>query len=478
MGLVGNPGLPRIRISIESAILPCLVAGVMRNPILFVLLVFCLLHLNVRAGYKPIVETARLMVENHIESPSPQEIALKMARSYIRFTTMDKPDTGLVKKTWEIDSFEAMEAFFGEVEKNYPDPTNSAWTKAHNDMPKQFQGVQFTNTLDAKVADSLSSNQYVGIGIMLRQEHGYPVMAQVVENGPAHVAGAQPHDVMVKINGQDTRGMTAQHAVDALRGEKGTQVAIQLRRKGTVLPEKTFTRNIVPFKTVSWKKVGAANNYALLTLNGIKSSSVSEIRELLPELKQNKIKGIVISIALTRNEKLHDTILLANALMDGGEIGSVQTQDGIRVYHAEPESLFGQYPVVVIPTVNSDLANWLAQSVIRSKNTYSILPAINQQMIVNEHFAIEGTEYSVYLPTHRLKFIPPSFYKNKHYVMNKTIKNQNTVQVAVQIMEQGIASLGPSNETVEDRLRRQMTFLRDKENRRREEANRQQNPKQ
>jgi carboxyl-terminal processing protease len=68
------------------------------------------------------------------------------------------------------------------------------------------------------------------IGISVAFEQGYPVVAGVLPNSPALRAGLQTDDVILRIDGKDTHGLTPDQASTLIRGADGSSVLLLLGR--------------------------------------------------------------------------------------------------------------------------------------------------------------------------------------------------------------------------------------------------------
>jgi len=89
-----------------------------------------------------------------------------------------------------------------------------------------------------------SARDFGGVGIDgVPRSDGTIVVRQLVNGGPAHVAGVKPGDIITRIDGKATFGSDFKEMVERrLRGRSGTPVLIQVSRPGTA---KTLTFNLV-----------------------------------------------------------------------------------------------------------------------------------------------------------------------------------------------------------------------------------------
>jgi CHAT domain-containing protein len=80
---------------------------------------------------------------------------------------------------------------------------------------------------------SVKSSRFTGkIGIRLEQDEktGALMIAEVVKGQPAASAGVLPQDVLIKIDGRSTRGMSDIQALEKLRGEPETPIVLTVQR--------------------------------------------------------------------------------------------------------------------------------------------------------------------------------------------------------------------------------------------------------
>ncbi len=78
-----------------------------------------------------------------------------------------------------------------------------------------------------------SAGEFAGIGAELTREQDHPVVLSPIDDTPASRAGIHPGDVILRINGQVTEGMSLKDVVDALRGPADSKVSITIGRKNT-----------------------------------------------------------------------------------------------------------------------------------------------------------------------------------------------------------------------------------------------------
>lgn len=98
----------------------------------------------------------------------------------------------------------------------------------------QSLGDPYTEYLDSDQVKSqrdFYAGRHTGmIGIYVNYRDDYPVITGVLPNSPALMAGLQTDDVILKINGADTRGLKSEQTSALIRGAAGSTVTLHVRR--------------------------------------------------------------------------------------------------------------------------------------------------------------------------------------------------------------------------------------------------------
>ena len=74
--------------------------------------------------------------------------------------------------------------------------------------------------------------RYYGLGISIQVIDGDITVQGIFEGSPAYKLGIRRGDIIAKIDGEDAKGWTSDQAVRKLRGPKGTNVEVSIKRPG------------------------------------------------------------------------------------------------------------------------------------------------------------------------------------------------------------------------------------------------------
>jgi carboxyl-terminal processing protease len=175
--------------------------------------------------------------------------------------------------------------------------------------PQEVQDLQ--GSLDQSV---------VGIGVLLGQRDGQPVIVSVIPDSPAHDAGIRAGDELVSVDGQAVAGLTTDEIVTHIRGDAGTTVQITLQRPST---GQTMDVSIVREELhvpAAWWAMVPGTKIGLLRLASFGAGASADLQRsrdaaiaagataLILDLRGNP-GGYVEEAKLVASEFLHDKVV-------------------------------------------------------------------------------------------------------------------------------------------------------------------------
>jgi carboxyl-terminal processing protease len=136
--------------------------------------------------------------------------------------------------------YRALDEVFTTIQQHYvkPNPdavklTEGAASGMVGALGDQFSRYQTAQEYRANL--SFLNGQFAGIGATVQQKGDQIVIASVLPTTPAEKAGLKAGDVITAVDGQSTKGWTADTAVNHIRGKAGTDVKLQVSRNGQTL---------------------------------------------------------------------------------------------------------------------------------------------------------------------------------------------------------------------------------------------------
>ena len=151
--------------------------------------------------------------------------------------------------------YSALSEVFNTIEQHYvkPGPDGLKLTEGAASGMVGALGDQFSRYL---TPDQYQSNQdflagqFAGIGASVTQQGDQIQIASVLPGTPAERAGVKAGDVITGVDGQSTKGWTADTAVNHIRGKAGTDVHLDVSRNSAAL-HFTITRQLITVPSVA-----------------------------------------------------------------------------------------------------------------------------------------------------------------------------------------------------------------------------------
>ncbi|HLR03600.1 MAG TPA: S41 family peptidase [Virgibacillus sp.] len=141
-------------------------------------------------------------------------------------------------------------------------------------------------------------SSFEGIGAEVSMVGGNVTIISPIKDSPAEKEGLRPNDQIKSIDGESTSGLDLYEAVEEIRGEKGSEVVIEIQRPGVSEPfEVTLTRDEIPVETVysDMKDVGGKKT-GTLEITSFAENTANEFEEQLTELEDDGMEGLVIDV--------------------------------------------------------------------------------------------------------------------------------------------------------------------------------------
>lgn len=163
-------------------------------------------------------------------------------------------------------------------------------------------GDPYTVFLDPQTATEFSqdlSGTFDGIGAEIGMREGQIVVIAPLRGTPAERAGVAAGDVVISINGEDTAGMTVENAVTRIRGEKGTDVRLDLYRpKSDERVSISVTRDtIVVESVVAEEKAGpAGQSVSYIRISHFNEDTAEQFQRAVDETLRKNPAGVIIDL--------------------------------------------------------------------------------------------------------------------------------------------------------------------------------------
>jgi carboxyl-terminal processing protease len=202
--------------------------------------------------------------------------------------------------------------------------------------------------------------RYYGLGISITVVDGDITIFSVFEGSPAYQKGLRRGDVIAKIEGADAKGWTSDQAIGKLRGQKGTNVSISLRRSGYPgLIDLQVTRDEIHLPTVPAAfMIDATTGY--IRVSDFGENTDQELGQALRTLSGRGMRRLVFDLRANPGGALDQAIRVSNRFLPKGDLivytrGRVDNSD--QDYRATEQTPYLSLPMVTLVSRSSASAS-------------------------------------------------------------------------------------------------------------------------
>ncbi len=168
------------------------------------------------------------------------------------------------------------------------------------------------------------SGKFGGLGIEITEVHGVPKVISPIDGTPAAKAGLEPGDLIVAIDGKNTRGVTLNNIVRTLRGKPGSKVTITILRGTKKQFDVSITRAIISVQTVKSKLEPRDVGYVRITeFGGTTPQDFKKAIEAMKKKAGGHLNGLVLDLRNDPGGLLTAAVSVAGNFLDGGTVVSI-----------------------------------------------------------------------------------------------------------------------------------------------------------
>lgn len=195
---------------------------------------------------------------------------------------------------------------------------------------------------ESEIMDQSISGSFEGIGAEVMKEGEFVKIVAPIADSPAEKAGLQPNDLIIEVEDESTSGQSLNDVVSRIRGEKGTEVTLRIRR-GDNESTVTVTRDSIPIETVVYQVDSEHEKVGHVEIRSFSQPTAEELIDALQDLDNQGIEKVIIDVRKNPGGLLDAALNVANIFIPDGEpIMSMEDSEGETVeFKAGPD--YGEY---------------------------------------------------------------------------------------------------------------------------------------
>ena len=191
-------------------------------------------------------------------------------------------------------------------------------------------GDRWSGYLDPQEAQQVKTaraNTYVGIGVTVGQEpeDGLEIL-RVTEGGPAQAAGLAPGEIIRGVDGQTITAENRADLVNAIQGEAGTTVTLEVEGTDGARRTVEVTRQEIHGLTAAWTML--ADQVGLVSIQNFYSGTADLVRQGVEELQAQGARALVFDLRNNPGGYVTELTEILDFLLPEGTIFISRTNDG------------------------------------------------------------------------------------------------------------------------------------------------------
>ncbi len=255
-----------------------------------------------------------------------------------------------------LNSLAKFKEILTHVEKDYVDDVDAevlVETAINSMLEKLDPHSVYIPAKDLAVANAGLEGEFSGIGIEFSIIKDTIYVVSPLSGGPSEKVGLRTGDKIIKVDGEVVAGtnISNRKVFDKLRGAKGTEVKLTIRRKDSKKPlEFTIIRDKIPQYSVDVSYM-VDNEIGYIKVSRFSATTYEEFQKALKSLKAEGMKKLVLDLQGNPGGYLGAAFNMADELISGNKMivytdGKESQYDS--EYRARKTGVFEDQPVIVL----------------------------------------------------------------------------------------------------------------------------------
>lgn len=266
------------------------------------------------------------------------------------------------------------------IKTYYPEPFNKEklFFSSINGLLRMLDPHSYF--LDPVSMRSLNEDQqgnYYGIGTRITKYEDRLTVIAPIAGTPADKLGIMAGDVIAGIEGKDTRNLSLDEAMRMLRGAKGTEVNIKIRREGiaALIPFR-IERAEIPLNSVSYSlALPDEPEIGYISIRTFGNTTARELKENIEQLiRENKIKALILDLRGNAGGSLRAAVDISDLFLPKGKvIVSIQGRTYKQIFIAKKNGQYEDLPAAVLINRGSASASEIVASALQHHKRAKII---------------------------------------------------------------------------------------------------------
>ena len=204
------------------------------------------------------------------------------------------------------------------------------------------------------------TNQFSGIGIKFSKQEGLAKVVTVFPDTPAYKSGLQTGDIIMAVDGIETKDIPSDCLVKRITGPEDTKVTLKIRRSNEdkVCDISLDRAKIIVPSVHGWQRtktgkwlymIDDSDKIGYVRISSFSSRTADDFESVLCQLEENGLKGLILDLRSNPGGLLSAAVEIADKFITEGLILRTQPRFGMSTYiSAHKEGTHAVCPIVVL----------------------------------------------------------------------------------------------------------------------------------
>ncbi len=255
-----------------------------------------------------------------------------------------------------VSSYLKFKEILTYIQRDYVDEVNTddlVETAINQMLEKLDPHSVYIPADELELAKSQLEGEFEGIGIEFNIVKDTIYVVAPLSGGPSEEAGLVSGDKIVEVDGKDVAGIGIdnQDVFDMLRGPKGSNVEVGIKRRGqNEVLHFNIIRDKIPQESIDVSYM-VDNEIGYIKVSRFAATTYDEFRKALSELKEQGMKKLIIDLQDNPGGYMDRAINIADEMLSDNKL-IVYTEGKQPRYNSEAraykEGLFEKQPIIVL----------------------------------------------------------------------------------------------------------------------------------
>ena len=336
-----------------------------------------------------------------------------------------------------IDTNEKINSIINLINSNYVDSVNKNFEdQIINSIIKDLD--PHTSYISKKNYQSVEENMlggFSGIGIEFNIIDDTIVVVSPINGGPSQKLGIISGDRIVTVDSINVAsiGIENNDVIKKLRGEKGTKVSVQIKRRGlTDLIPFTIIRNTIPLNSIDVSLI-INDSIGFIKLNRFSAKTTSEFKKASSDLLKAGMKKLILDLRDNPGGYLSAAVSICDNILKRGELivyTMGRMRDKTEIYSEKTNDL-ENIKIAILINEGSASASEIIAGAIQDNDRGVIIGRrsfgkglVQEEIRMNDGSAIRLTTQRYYTPSGRS--IQKNYGENnEEYFMEQFVRKES-----------------------------------------------------